>query len=77
MSCQPEAFGMTIHYKTFMDYYQYCQGTDWQSRQVVRGQHRSVEMRGRPTLLVEQMSQLWDLFAGKQNFRCFPVPRGW
>lgn len=77
MSRQPEAFGMTVHYKSFMDYYHYCKGTAWQSRQVVRGQHRGFEMGGRPTPMVEQMAQLWDLFAGKQNFRCFPVPRGW
>lgn len=77
MSRQPEAYGMTVHYKTFMDYYHYCKGTGWQSRQVVRGQHRGFEMQGRPTPLVEQMAQLWDLFASKQNFRCFPVPRGW
>lgn len=77
MSRQPEAFGMTVYYKTFMDYHHYCKGTGWQARQVLRGQHRGFEMNGRPTPMVEQMAQLWDLFAGKQPFACFPVPRGW
>lgn len=77
MSRQPEAYGMTVQYKTFMDYYNYCKGTAWQPRQMLRGQHRGFEMHGRPTQLVEQMAQMWDLFASKQNFRCFPVPRGW
>ena len=77
MSRHPEAYGMTVHYTTFMDFYTYCQGTAWQPRQVMRGQHRGFEMKGRPTPIVEQMAQMWDLFAGKQNFRCFPVPRGW
>jgi len=77
MSRQPEAFGMTVQYKTFMDYYTYCQGTGWQPRQVVRGQHRGFEMKGRPTPVVEQMAQIWDMFAQQQKFRCFPVPRGW
>lgn len=77
MSRQPEAFGMTVHYKSFLDYYHYCKGTGWQARQVLRGQHRGFEMQGRPTPVVEQMAQMWDLFASKQPFRCFPVPRGW
>lgn len=77
MSRQPDAFGMTVHYKSFMDYYNYCKGTGWQTRQVIRGQHRGFEMKTRPTPIVEQMAQVWDMFASKQNFRCFPVPRGW
>ena len=77
MSRQPDAFGMTVHYKSFMDYYNYCKGTGWQTRQVMRGQHRGFEMKTRPTPVVEQMAQVWDMFASKQKFRCFPVPRGW
>ena len=77
MSRQPDAFGMTVHYRTFMDYYNYCKGTSWQPRQVIRGQHRGFEMKDRPTAVVEQMAQIWDLFAQQQKFRCAPVPRGW
>lgn len=77
MSRQPEAFAMTVHYRTFQDYYNYCQGTRWQPRQVIRGQHRGFEMVGRPTAMVEQLAQLWDMFAQAQKFRCAPVPRGW
>ncbi|MBI3957788.1 MAG: radical SAM protein [Chloroflexi bacterium] len=77
MSRQPEAFGMTVHYRTFMDYYNYCKGTGWQPRHVVRGQHRGFEMNGRPAPVVEQMAQVWDMFARQQPFRCFPVSSGW
>jgi radical SAM superfamily enzyme YgiQ (UPF0313 family) len=77
MSLQPDAFGMTVHYKRFMDYYNYCKGTSWQPRFVTRGEHRGFEMNGRPTRTVEQVAQIWDLFAKTQKFRCFPVPRGW
>lgn len=77
MSRQPEAFGMTVQYKTFQDYYNYCKGTGWQPRQVIRGEHRGFEMIGRPAHTVEQMAQIWDQFAQAQKFRCFPVPRGW
>lgn len=77
MSRQPEKFGMEVHYQTFMDYYNYCKGTAWQPRHVIRGQHRGFEMQDRPTKTVEQMAQIWDMFAKAQKFRCFPVPRGW
>lgn len=77
MSRQPAAFGMEVHYRTFRDYYSYCKGTGWQPRQVIRGQHRGFEMHGRPATIVEQMAQIWDIFARQQPFRCFPVPRGW
>ena len=77
MSRQPEEFGMEVHYKSFQDYYDYCKGTGWEPRRVVRGQHRGFEMAGRPTRIVEQMAQIWDVFAQGQQFRCFPVPRGW
>lgn len=77
MSRQPDAFGMAVHYRTFQDYYSYCKGTGWQPRYVTRGEHRGFEMEGRPARMVEQMAQIWDLFAKAQRFRCFPVPRGW
>jgi hypothetical protein len=77
MSRQPDAFGMTVTYRSFADYYRYCQATAWQARKTVRGEHRGFEMVDRPTAVVEQMAQIWDLFAQKQPFRCFPVPRGW
>ncbi len=77
MSRQPDAYGMEVHYKSFMDYYNYCKGTGWQPRQVIRGQHRGFEMKGRPAQVVEQMAQIWDMFAQQQRFRCFSVPRGW
>jgi hypothetical protein len=77
MSRQPEALGMTVHYHTFKDYYNYCKGTSWRPRQVLRGQHRGFEMIGRPAQVVEQMAQVWDAFAQAQKFRCFPVPSGW
>lgn len=32
-----EAFDMEIYYTTFMNYYNYCKGTGWQSRYIVRG----------------------------------------
>jgi hypothetical protein len=44
---------------------------------VTRGQHRGYAMRGRPATVVEQMAQGWDAFASRQEFRCYPVPRGW
>ncbi len=77
MSRAPEAFGVEIHYRTFMDYYVYCRGTAWQPRFVIRGQHRGYEMIGRPAQVVEQMARRWDAFAAQQPFRCYPVPRGW
>lgn len=77
MSRQPAAFGMTVHYQHFADYYNYCKGTAWQPRYVTRGEHRGFEVAARPAHTVEQMAQVWDLFAGAQKFRCFPVPRGW
>ena len=77
MSRQPDAFGLEVHYQSFMDYYTYCKGTGWLPRQVIRGQHRGYEMVGRPATTVEQMAQIWDLFAKQQKFRCFPVPSGW
>ncbi|MEZ4707562.1 MAG: radical SAM protein [Caldilineaceae bacterium] len=77
MSRQPEAYTMQVHYRTFRDYYNYCKGTAWQPRQVIRGQHRGFEMHGRPDMVVEKMAQLWDMFARQQKFRCFPVPSGW
>jgi len=77
MSRNPEQFGMEVAYRTFADYYNYCRATGWQPRNVLRGQHRGFEMKGRPTKTVEQMAQIWDLFAEQQPFRCFPVPRGW
>ena len=77
MSRQPRKYRMDVHYKRFMDYYTYCKGTGWQPRHVIRGQHRGFEMTGRPAQTVEQMAQIWDMFAKQQKFRCFPVPRGW
>ncbi|MEM7537737.1 MAG: radical SAM protein [Chloroflexota bacterium] len=77
MSRQPDAYDMQVHYTNFMDYYNYCQGTGWEPRQVVRGQHRGYEMNGRPAQIVEKMAQIWDVFAQQQQFQCFPVPRGW
>lgn len=77
MSMRPDAYGMEVHYTSFMDYYNYCKGTGWQPRQVIRGQHRGFELKGRPAQVVEQMAQTWDIFARQQRFRCFPVPRGW
>jgi pyruvate-formate lyase-activating enzyme len=77
MSRQPEAFGMKVHYRTFLDYYTYCKATAWEPRHVMRGEHRGFEMDTRPTKVVEQMAQIWDLFAQQQPFRCYPVPRGW
>ena len=77
MSRQPDSFGMNVQFTTFQDYYDYCKGTGWEPRRVVRGQHRGFEMAGRPTRIVEQMAQIWDVFAQAQQFRCFPVPRGW
>lgn len=77
MSRQPDRFQMDVHYKTFQDYYTYCKGTGWQPRHVIRGQHRGFDMRGRSAQVVEQMAQVWDLFARRQRFQCFPVPRSW
>ena len=77
MSRQPDSFGMDVQFKRFQDYYNYCKGTGWEPRRVVRGQHRGFEMASRPTRIVEQMAQIWDVFAQAQQFRCFPVPRGW
>ncbi|HRW04420.1 MAG TPA: radical SAM protein [Caldilineaceae bacterium] len=77
MSRQPAAFGLQVHYQTFMDYYTYCKGTAWLPRHVTRGEHRGYEMIGRPAATVEQMAQIWDIFAKQQKFRCFPVPSGW
>jgi hypothetical protein len=77
MSRQPEAHGMVVYFTHFMDYYAYCKGTGWQPRHVVRGEHRGFEMVDRPTQVVEQMAQIWDLFAQQQKYRCFPVPQGW
>jgi hypothetical protein len=77
MSRQPRKYRMEVHYKNFMDYYAYCKGTGWQPRHVIRGQHRGFEMAGRPAQTVEQMAQIWDLFARQQRYKCFPVPRGW
>jgi tRNA A37 methylthiotransferase MiaB len=77
MSRQPEAFGMNVHFRTFMDYYHYCKATAWQARQTLRGEHRGFEMIDRPTSVVEQMARIWDMFAQQQPFRCAPVPRGW
>ena len=77
MSRQPDSFGMNVQFTTFRDYYDYCKGTGWEPRRVVRGQHRGFEMASRPTRIVERMAQIWDVFAQAQQFRCFPVPRGW
>jgi hypothetical protein len=77
MARQPDAFGMKVDYTGFMDYYAYCKGTGWQPRAVIRGQHRGFEMVGRPAKTVEQMAQVWDMFAQAQHFKCFPVPKGW
>lgn len=77
MSLAPERFGMEVHYRTFADYYNYCRATGWQPRAVVRGEHRGFEMKGRPARTVEQMAQVWDMFAAQQAYRCFHVPRGW
>ncbi|MEM7125828.1 MAG: radical SAM protein [Chloroflexota bacterium] len=77
MSRQPGAYKLDVHYTTFKDYYTYCRGTGWQPRQVIRGQHRGFEMHGRSSKTVEQMAQVWDMFAKQQKFQCFPVPMGW
>ena len=60
---------MTVAYKSFMDYYNYCKGTGWQPRQFIRGEHRGFEMNGRPTKVVEQMAQIACL----PNNRSFAV----
>jgi hypothetical protein len=77
MSQRPKSYGIQVHYRTFQDYYTYCQGTGWQPRYVTRGQHRGFEANGRPAEVVEGMAQQWDEFAERQPFRCAPVPRGW
>lgn len=77
MSRQPDTYKMDVHYTSFKDYYAYSRATGWQPRHVIRGQHRGFEMHGRPSRVVEQMAQVWDIFARQQKFQCFPVPHGW
>jgi hypothetical protein len=77
MSENPGPFGVQVRYRTFQDYYTYCQGTGWQPRMVIRGQHRGFDMTGRPPEVIEQMARQWDDFAKRQPFHCAPVPRGW
>ncbi|MEM7033867.1 MAG: radical SAM protein, partial [Chloroflexota bacterium] len=77
MLIRPDIFDLDVHYKTFKDYYNYCKGTGWEPRHVIRGQHRGFEMVNRPVQVVEQMAQQWDTFAAQQPGRCYPVPRGW
>ncbi len=67
MSRQPENFDMEVHYRKFQDYYNYCKGTGWEPCRVARERRRGFEMAGRLTRIVEQMAQIWDVFAQASN----------
>jgi hypothetical protein len=77
MSETPTRFGVHPEFKTFLDYYQYCECTAWQARQVIRGSLRGFTTAKLRPNQIEQMAQEWDAFAESQKARCFPVPRGW
>ncbi len=77
MSENPKRYGIRVKYKSFMDYYRYCEATAWQARHVTRGEHRGFDNLRLRNVQVEQMARKWDAFAEAQDARCFPVPRGW
>lgn len=77
MSETPTRFGVRPEFKTFLDYYQYCECTAWQARHVTRGSLRGFTTAKLHPNQIEQMAQEWDAFAASQEARCFPVPRGW
>ena len=77
MSDTPSRFDVQPQYKTFIDYYGYCQQTGWQARIVTRGTLRGFASARLDPTQIEGLAQLWDAFAQEQEFTCFPVPRGW
>jgi len=77
MSETPTRFGVRPEFKTFLDYYQYCECTAWQARHVTRGSLRGFTTTKLGPSQIEQMAQEWDAFAESQEAQCFPVPRGW
>ena len=77
MSEAPGKFGIRTEYRTFADYYRYCEQTGWQARLAARGTLRGFGAVSSKTTEIESMARQWDAFAEAQPFRCFAVPKGW
>lgn len=77
MSQTPSKYGIRPDYRSFADYYAYCQQTAWQPRTTIRGSLRGFSAPSARPAEVEERARKWDAFAEKQPFQCFPVPSGW
>ncbi len=71
MSRCPEDFGITVAYKSFQDYFDYCRLTAAENPGVLGYAYRGFTWRGRAPETEARMQAMWLAFARSQPFLCF------
>jgi len=77
MSRQPQRYKIKLKFKTFMDYYRYCQETPVLRRDVGIEAWRGYRPVNPRTRSLEKMARQWDAFCARHRAQCYPVPRMW
>jgi hypothetical protein len=77
ISRQPQKYGQKVQFKTFNDYYVYCQETPGLRKDLPLGAWRGFRpIDGSPQDL-EKMALDWNRFSSRHPTHCYPVPRTW
>jgi len=77
ISRQPQKYGQKVQFKTFKDYYKYCQETPGLRKDLPLGAWRGFRsIDGSPQDL-EKMALDWNRFSSRHPTHCYPVPRTW
>jgi len=77
LSRQPQKFGQKVKFKSFRDYYSYCQETPVLRQDVKLSDWRGFQPAERVPHALESMAAQWDALSARQTARYYPVPRTW
>ncbi|NLE43609.1 MAG: hypothetical protein GX620_02710 [Chloroflexi bacterium] len=77
MSIRPAHYGIQVEFRTFLDYYNYCENTPVLKPELPLVAYRGYHTTAEPARRLDKLAQEWDALCAKQSARCLPVPRTW
>jgi hypothetical protein len=73
----PDDYSLIVDKLTFMDFYDYCRETQFDSPEARTDLHRGFKSVGPKSRSLEDMADLWDAARMGREQSWWPLPPGW
>jgi radical SAM superfamily enzyme YgiQ (UPF0313 family) len=73
----PDRFGIDVHMRTFMHYYEYAYLTPYARPEAKSGRIRGFDLKSPGSRSIPRMAAMWDAAAAELGPSCKPVPPVW